>query len=133
MRGQATRIRTEERVEKVEEMLCAGISPGRIERTLAAEYGVTPRHIRRYLAEVYKRWTEQTAADAPHRREKVLRMTERFYSRALSEKQYTAAANALRLLAQMSGAFAQHDPERAERITAAIGPMPTDPTGALIY
>jgi len=128
----ANMLETEERVDKVEEMLCAGIGPSRIERTLAKDYRITVRQARRYIALVYQRWREQTRADAPHRREKIIRMTERFYARALSEKQYTAASSALSLLAKMSGALAQHDPDREQRM-AALGPPPDDPTQALVW
>jgi len=125
------RARTEERVEKAEEMLCAGLSPGRVEQALAREYQVSPRKARAYMTRVYARWSQQNAADAPHRREKVLRMAERFYAKALLEKQYTAAANALNLLARMSGAFTQE--HSRESALALLGPVPTDPTQALLY
>ena len=128
----SSRLALEERLDKVEEMLCAGISPGRIERTLAKDYGITQRQARSYIGRVYQRWQAQTRDDAPHRREKIIRMTERFYARALSDKQFTAAANALALLAKMSGAFTQYDPERERRL-AALGPPPDDPTLALVW
>ena len=121
-----------ERIDRVEEMLCAGIDPGRVERTIAKEYGVSTRQARNYLGKAYARWQSQTNEDAPHRREKVIRMTERFYARALSEKQYTAASSALGLLARMSGAFAQHDAER-EKLLARLGPPPDDPTLVLVW
>jgi len=113
-------------------MLCAGISPGRIERTLAKDHGITQRQARSYISRVYQRWQTQTRDDAPHRREKIIRMTERFYARALSDKQFTAAVNALALLAKMSGAFTQYDPERERRL-AELGPPPDDPTLALVW
>jgi len=129
---QGSRIDIEERVEKAEEMLCAGVSPGRVERRLADEYGVTVRHARRYITRVYRRWQKQTDKDAPHRREKIIRQAERFYAKALAEKQFTAAANVLNLLARMSGAFTVRDPDR-EKLLAALGPPPDDPTLALVY
>ncbi len=119
-------------MEKAEELLCAGISPGKVERKLADDYFITERQARKYIAQVYARWQARTTVDAPHRREKIIRMAERFYAKALVEKQYTAAANALGLLAKMSGAFVQHDPARDEML-ARLGPPPEDPTLALVY
>jgi hypothetical protein len=121
-----------ERIDAAEELLCAGLGPGHAERQLAKQYGVTPRQARRYLSAVYTRWREQSASDAPYRREKVIRMTERFYAKALAAKDFRAGAAALQILARMSGAIRQHDPER-ERLMAELGPPPDDPTQALVY
>ena len=123
---------TEERVDATEELLCAGLSPGHIERQLAKQYRVSVRQARRYIQKVYARWQTQTAADAPHRREKIIRMTERLYAKAVAGKDIRSAIGALGILARMSGAFAQHDPERARRM-AALGTPPTDPTQALVF
>ena len=128
----APEFEVEDRIDKAEDLLVGGISPGRIERALAKDYNVSTRQARRYIAAVYDRWRQQTIEDAPHRREKIIRMAERFYSKCLTEKQYSAASNALILLARMSGAFTQHDPTRQERL-AQLGPPPTDPTQALVW
>ena len=94
------RVEVEDRIDKVEDYLCAGISPGKVERTVAKEYGITARQARTYISKVYQRWQAQTVADAPHRREKLIRMVERFYARALTEKEFSAAGNSLALLAR---------------------------------
>lgn len=104
----AARIPLSERLEKVEEMLCAGLSPGRIEAILSRSeaedgFGVTQRQVRNYINRVYERWQEQSAADAPHRREKIFLMAERFYTRCLTAKSWAAAAQALAILVRVSG------------------------------
>jgi hypothetical protein len=126
-----SRIDISERIEAAEELLCAGLSPGRVERKLSQDYGISTRQARTYIARVYERWEEQITADAPHRREKVYRMAERFYAKALIDKQYTAASNTLHLLAKLSGALQQES--NRENPLATLGPLPTDPTEALIY
>jgi hypothetical protein len=131
MSHRSSQVDLGERIEAAEELLCAGLSPGRVERKLAQDYGVTTRQARKYIARVYARWEHQIAADAPHRREKVYRMAERFYAKALVDKQYTAAANTLNLLARLSGALTQES--NRENPLAALGPLPSDPTEALIY
>ena len=125
------RAQTEERVERAEEMLCAGFSAGKVEQLLAKEYAVTTRQARNYIGAVYKRWGKQNEVDAPHRREKLVRMTERFYAKALMDKQYTAASQALNLLARMTGAFAEVP--QTDAMVAVLGPVPTDPTQMLLY
>ena len=131
-RTSASQLAVEERVEKAEEMLCAGIAPGRVERSLAKDYGVTPRQARKYIGRVYDRWRVQSREDGPLRREKLIRMAERFYAKCLSEKQFSAASSVLVLLGRMSGAFSQHDPARDQRM-AALGAPPDDPTLALVW
>jgi hypothetical protein len=122
----------DERIDAADEMLCAGLSPAHVERQLAKQFSVSVRQARRYIERVYRRWRDQTSADAPHRREKIIRMTERLYAKAVAAKDLRTATNALSILARMSGAFAQHDPERDRRI-AALGAPPSDPTQALVY
>lgn len=121
-----------QRIAEAEDLLCTGLSPGQTERQLAKDYGVSTRQARKYIARVYEHWREQSAADAPHRREKIIRMVERFYVKALVAKQWAAASHALTLLGRMSGGFVQHDPVRQQKLDE-IGPPPTDPTGALLY
>jgi len=127
---QSSRMEMEARLDRIEEMLCAGIGPGRIESTVAKEYGITTRQARTYIGRVYQRWQTQTEADAPHRREKITRMAERFYARALSEKQFAPAVQTLNLLAKLSGVLTQPSPEHKERI-AELGPPPKDPAQVL--
>lgn len=117
------------RVDRAEDLLASGISAGRVERALANEFRVTPRQARTYISRVYDRWRKQTSLDAPHRREKLFRMVEHFYAKSLGAEQYTAASQALALLAKMSGAF---HPQQVD-IASRLGPVPKDPTQALIY
>jgi len=131
-RTKSSRAALEERLEQVEEMLCAGVALERVQRKIADDYGVSTRQARNYIARVYTRWQQQSKQDAPHRREKLYRMAERFYARALANKQYTAAANALALLAKMSGAFTAQEPKRGS-VLETIGPVPDDPTLGLVY
>lgn len=122
-----------------------GVSRPRIEQTLAQDLAVDRRTIRRYIDLLHRRWREQTLAVAPYRREQLIRMVERHYARAMAGetvklgdgtaktvRPWTAATATLRLLAEMSGAFAQHDPEREARL-AELGPPPSDPTQALVW
>jgi hypothetical protein len=127
-----SKVTVAERIDVAEELLCVGLGPGHVERQLAKDHGISLRQARRYIEKVYERWRKQTAADAPHRREKVIRMTERFYAKAMAAKDFRAGAQALQILARMSGALSQHDPERDRRM-AALGVPPTEPTQALVY
>lgn len=127
-----SRIVLEQRIEKTEEMLLAGIAPSRIEAALAKEYGVSPRQVRNYIAKVYAQWQSRRQADAPHRREKVVLMAERFYARCMAQKKYGPAGQILALLLKASGAFTQDSPDH-ERLVAELGPPPKDPTQVLVY
>src|SRR4051794_19872859 len=109
------KITLAERVDAAEELLCVGLGPGHVERQLAKDYGVTTRQARRYIAAAYARWQEQSVADAPYRREKVIKMTERFYAKAVAAKDFKAGGTALQILCRMSGAMPQYDPERQAR------------------
>lgn len=120
------------RIDDAEDMLCAGFAPGKVQRQLAKKYGVSVRQGEKYVAAVYRRWRHQTAEDAPFRREKVIRMAERFYAKALSDEKHGPAAQTLVLLARLSGAFAMHDAECQARVDA-LGPPPEDPTRALVW
>lgn len=128
----ATKLQVRDRIDHAEELLASGISPSRAERALADKYSVSIGSARKYLGKVRERWTQQADEEAPARREKVYRMTERFYARALGAKEYSAAAQALGLLAKMSGASNMSDAKRTD-ILAQLGPVPSDPTEGLIY
>lgn len=86
----------------------------------------------RCIDAVYTRWDQQSITDAPYRRERIIRMAENFYTKAVADQQFTAATAALQMLARMSGAFIQHDPNREASI-ATLGPLPDDPTLGLVY
>lgn len=133
------------RLDEIEDRLAAGLPPGQVDRALAQKHGISVRQARNLRQKVYDRWREETLADAPHRREKLIRMVERHYALAMrgdtitlpdgttkTERPWTAATSTLRLLAEMSGAFAQYDPEREARV-AELGPPPSDPTQALVW
>jgi hypothetical protein len=113
-------------------MLCAGISPSRVEQLIAQKHGIKPRRARALRQKVYERWDQQAKADAPYRREKIIRMGERFYAKCVSKEQYTAAAQVFGHLARMSGAFTARDPVRDDRL-AELGPPPSDPTQMLVW
>ena len=130
-----------ERLDKVEELLCNGASPGQVEKFCAKTWGISAKHSRKYISDTYHRWQEQTKADMPHRREKLIRMAERFYASAMGAKSANGersqpdrgpAIQALALLAKLSGAFVQHDPARTELIRN-LGQPPADPTLALVW
>jgi hypothetical protein len=129
--GQRSRI-TEDRLNEIEEMLCAGISPGRVEHLAATRFGISPRQARRLRMKVYDRWKMQSQTDAPHQREKYIRMGERFFAKCVAREQFTAAAQMFGHLARMSGGFVQHDPARDARVQQ-LGPPPEDPTQALVW
>jgi hypothetical protein len=131
-RTKSSRIELEERLERVEELLCSGFAPERILRVLVDEYGISSRQGRNYLTKVYKRWQRQSLHDAPHRREMLYRKAERFYGKAMANKQWTAAAHALALLAKLAGAFTAQSPDRKVAL-AQLGPIPKDPTAALTW
>ncbi len=121
-----------ERLDHAEELILAGLSSGQVERQLVKEFRVSARQARRYIAQAYKRWNTTTAEDAPYRREKVFRRAERFYAKAMADKDFRAAAQGLTIQAKMAGALKQHDPERQKRL-ARLGPPPSDPTQALVW
>jgi len=133
------------RLDEIEDRLAAGLPPGQVDRALAQKHGISVRQARNLRQKVYGRWREENLEDAPHRREKLIRMVERHYALAMrgdtvtlpdgttkTDRPWTAATSTLRLLAEMSGAFAQFDPEREARV-AELGPPPSDPTQALVW
>lgn len=133
----ASKILKQQRLIEVEDRLVAGINPARIEHELSAPiadggWGIGPRQIRKYITEVYRKWEAESEHDAPHRREKLIRMAERLFAKASAGGKYGAANGALTTLAKLGGAFAR-GPERQD-VLERLGPPPTDdPTKALIY
>lgn len=132
LRTKSSRIELETRLERVEEMMCSGIATERVLTKVAEEYDITTRQARNYVSKVYARWQKQAAVDAPYRREKLFRMTERFFARAVANKQLALASQALNLLAKMAGAFTGTNPNR-QAILDELGPIPDDPTQALVW
>lgn len=120
------------RLERVEEMLSLSIPTGKIASALAAEFGVSERAVRQWIAQVDLRQHDETKADAPFRHERMLRKVARFYARAFAEKKYGPAVQALVVEARLTGAFAQRNPE-LERMIADLGPPPDEPTAMLLY
>lgn len=131
-RTKSSRFELEQRLERVEEMLCSGLATERVLTKVAEEYDITTRQARNYISKVYARWQKQAMVDAPYRREKLFRMTERFYARAVANRQYALASQALGLLAKMAGAFTGTNPNR-QAVLAELGPIPDDPTQALVW
>ena len=136
-----TKKEISDRLDKVEELLCNGSSPGQIEKYCASSWLIHSSQARNYITSIYRRWEEQTKADMPHRREKLIRMAERFYASCIgaksadgkrSQPDRAPAIQALALLAKLSGAFVQHDPARTELIRN-LGQPPADPTLALVW
>src|SRR5213080_3863967 len=129
----AAKLQKELRLLAVEEGLVAGLSAGRLERELAKKFGVSQRQVRRYVAEVYSRWAEEAKKDAPHRREKLIRMVERVFAKAVAQQKYGAAVGAAQLLAKLGGTFARRLDQR-QRLAELLGPPPVDdPTKGLQY
>jgi hypothetical protein len=133
----SSRYALEERLERVEEMLCVGISTGIIKRKLSRPvdeggFGVSERQVGNYIQKVSARWIDQAQHDAPFRREKLIRMAERFYARCLTAKAWSPAYQTLNLLFKSSGAFTRHSEARAA-LLEELGPPPTDPGEALPY
>lgn len=128
----STRRAVEAHLEEVEEMLAIGLPSNRIEVSIARKYALSRRQVRRYIATIDERWDEQTEADAPHLRGRVYRQMQRFYTKSLAEGKYTAAVQALALLAKYSGAFARRS-ELREQLLEELGPPPTDPNQTLPY
>lgn len=132
-RRRADQLELQARLLTVEELLVSGLSPARVERELAKKYGVTRRHVRRYVAQILKRWQEDSKEDVALRREKLFRMAERLYAKAYAQDRLGPANAALQTLAKLGGAFAKGESDRAQ-LTEMLGPPPTDdPTKALIY
>jgi hypothetical protein len=129
----AHRIEKEKRLISVEDALVAGLNPARIERELSAQYGVSARQIRKYIAEVYRRWADESLKDAPTRREKLIRMVERVFAKALAKQKFGAAVSAAQLLAKLGGTFARRTESRP-KLAEVLGPAPVDdPTKGLQY
>jgi hypothetical protein len=122
----------QERLDKIEDMLVGGVPAGQVDRRVAREYGITVRQAQRLRAKLYERWDTETLTDAPHRRETLIRMGERFYAKCVAADKYTAGAQMFGHLARMSGAFAHHDPARDARLVE-LGPPPSDPTQMLVW
>lgn len=130
--AQGGKIDIERRVLMVDELLAIGMRSGEIERKLAADYNVSVRQARKYIATARKRHAEESARDAPHRRDEIIQVGTRLYQKALAAKDLKTAAQVWTQLAKMSGAFIQRSSER-DRVITEIGPPPTDPSQALLY
>jgi hypothetical protein len=131
--ARASRLEKEIRLNMVEEMMLAGIAPARIDRELQTKHGLSVRQARRYMAEVRERWVSGKREDLLHRREKLLRMQERVFAKAMADKRYSAANGAIANMHKLSGGFAQSN-EISDRVAQTLGPPPIDdPMGALIY
>jgi hypothetical protein len=127
------KIEKEARLITVEELLVSGLGTARVERELARKFDVTARHIRRYVAEIRRRWESESKEDAAFRREKLYRMAERLYAKAFAADRFGPANSALLTLARLGGAFAHGEVDRG-RFVETLGPPPTDdPVRALIY
>jgi hypothetical protein len=132
-RRKVDKVEKESRLLTVEELLVSGIGTARVERELARKFSVTPRQIRKYIAEVRRRWEEESKEDAVHRREKLIRMAERLYAKAYASDRFSAANSALQTLARLGGAFARGQVDRG-RFVETLGPPPKDdPIKALVY
>src|SRR5205085_7934400 len=81
----------ESRLVTVEELLVSGIGSARVERELSRRFGVTPRQVRKYIADVRRRWEAESQEDAAHRRETLIRMAERVYAKAYAADKFSAA------------------------------------------
>lgn len=145
-RAKAARFEVEQRLTEIEDRLLAGINPSRIESELSQPpkinkegenvggWGIVPRQVRKYITEIYRRWETEAKEDAPHRREKLIRMGERLFARAIGSGKYGAANGALNTLAKLGGAFARPAEAGRKSVVERLGPPPTnDPTKALIY
>jgi len=128
----ASKVEVDTRVDRAEELLCIGLGSGKVQSTLAREFGVNPRQARRYIGKVYQRWRLQSQIDAPFQRERLRRILERTHIKCMSEKQWAAAVACLGHLTRLAASVPQHDPRRAARL-AAIGPPPPDARQSLIY
>lgn len=121
------------RIDAAEDYVCAGLTRSKVERQLATDYGVSQRQARRYISDLYARWAKLSPSEAPWRREKLVRMAERFFAKAQSNGDYKAAATALGVLAKLSTGFIQHDPDRMKRLVEFCGPRPSDPAQFIPY
>lgn len=55
-------------LDRVEDLLIEHISPAKVSRIGARQMGKSPRTIRRYIGDVYKRWEQESPIDRPQRR-----------------------------------------------------------------
>ena len=93
-------------------------------RKLEAEWSISRRHVERYIHQVHERREKERAADAPYRRENLLRKMERFYAKAMAKDKFGPAAQILIAEARISGAF-DHTADR-DALIKRLGPPPDD-------
>jgi hypothetical protein len=70
------KIEKESRLITIEELLVSGLGTSRVERELDRKFGVTTRQVRKYIAEIRRRWEGESQDDASIRRETLYRMAE---------------------------------------------------------
>lgn len=126
----------EARLARIEDLLSGGAQQHQIVRLLAKPppdgYELWPRTTRALIVEVYKRWQEQREREAPHRRERLIRMAEQLYLKTQQAKKFSAAAGVLTLLSRLYN-VAQPDEEQREQLQAQLGPLPEDPSQYPLY
>jgi len=131
VRHRSSRLELENRLDRVEEMLAGGFPSGSVARKLAAEWSISRRQVEKYIRRAHERRERERLADAPYRRESLLRKMERFYAKAMSQEKFGPAAQILIAEMRLSGAFDQTADRDA--LVQRLGPPPEDPGEMLVY
>lgn len=118
-----------ERLARCEELLHKCMPHGVICRTLAAEWGVTPRTVQNYITVVYETWMENAKAEAPYRREKAREMMLQAAHECFRLGETASGVRALAEYARYVGAV---EAEQAKlEITGAISVTDSVPSDAV--
>jgi hypothetical protein len=108
--GETTRIDTERRVKRTEELLCSQYTSSQIVRTLCEEFGVVDRTAYAYLKVAYERIAaDGSVEDRALRKARARASWQRQYQRCLDREDMPAANYALDRLCRLDGLF---DPQK---------------------
>jgi hypothetical protein len=115
------------RLEEVRKRIATCRPRPRIEAELAAEWGVTTRQVRKYVALVYEQLREEAKETAAHRKDEVREQMYEVVRRCLDadntafgNADYRTAIRALENIAKLDGLYA---PEKVEHTGAGGGPL----------
>lgn len=129
----STKAGLAERLDSAEEMLLAPLAASVVRKQLIEKYGVSDRQAQKYISAVYKRWSQQSGADQPARRELNYRRGERMLGKAVAAKSYSAAAAIYTAMTKQSAASGAPQGRLYKKLIAELGPPPTDAGEALQY
>lgn len=98
-----SRLKLDDRLRAVEEMLVQGVSPHVAARLVAEKFNVGLRQGQKYVRRVFSQWAELDVEQRTYRKAQVRRMTIALFQRCYETKQLGAAVQALVVLGNLDG------------------------------